>query len=108
MEENEIFDSEVFKGFMCDRVFVCFQILKAKGFMSSEPSESVSDYAQNLGKELADLVIDHLENMKLVKSYELINWDEANESENMLCETNASDSTSENNTSSGKDILLII
>ena len=108
IEENEIFNFEIFKGFISDIVFVCVEILKAKGFISCEASESVSDCAQNLGKELADVLIEHIENIKLVKSYELVDWDEANEADNMLCETNASDSTSENNASSGKNIFLII
>ena len=46
---------------------------------NSERNESVCDYGEMLGKELADLVIKHIETIQLVKSYELIDYDEANE-----------------------------
>ena len=90
---------------LTDRIFVCIDILRSKGFINSERNESVCDYGEKLGKEL---VIKHIETIQLV-CYELIDCDEANQHDsNMLLETNSSDLTSEYDASSGKRILFNI
>ena len=109
MEEYEIFDDpQIFKELLTDGIFVCIDILRSKGFINSERNESVCDYGEMLGKELADLVIKHIETIQLVKSYELIDCDEANEHDcNMLLETNSSDLTSEYDASSKKILFYL-